>query len=150
MAISSRGLPAALGYASHKILPCLNINLTASFRKFSIAGVVGTLSRIFTGSKAPEDYASRFAALGYDDDTLANSILAVMVGATVEFSQGQLPLLCPFVRVIYDVGLCRDDPRCELLPRTGDPCFSASDVEHRQALPGRSGRDARIRARSPT
>ncbi|KAJ3551142.1 hypothetical protein NM688_g4896 [Phlebia brevispora] len=62
-----------------------NFNRTYRF-PFSIFGVV---SRMLGGvPSAQDDLMQRFAALGYDNDTLANSILAVLVGATVEMSEG--------------------------------------------------------------
>ena len=35
-----------------------------------------------------DELVARFASLGYDSDTLANSLLAILVGSTVEMSQG--------------------------------------------------------------
>lgn len=61
---------------------------------FSIFGsVVSSLSKLFSAETKPQqDYVSRFAALGYDSDTLANSILAVLVSCTVELSQGMIAM----------------------------------------------------------
>ena len=58
--------------------------------QLSIAGVVSSFARLLGGGPKTDeqDLSSRFAALGYDTDTLANTLLAVLVGCTVELSQG--------------------------------------------------------------
>lgn len=62
---------------------------------FSIFGsMVSSLSKLFSTETTPQqDYVSRFAALGYDSDTLANSVLAVLVSCTVELSQGTIAIV---------------------------------------------------------
>lgn len=61
--------------------------IKASHRQgFSISGLVTSFSRLLGGGD-PNDLPTRLAALGYDDDTLANSLLAILVGCTVELSQ---------------------------------------------------------------
>ncbi|GJE90952.1 linoleate diol synthase and cytochrome P450 domain-containing protein [Phanerochaete sordida] len=51
----------------------------------TLSSLVSAFASLFVGQK--DDWHARFAALGYDDDTLANSILAVLVGCSVELSQ---------------------------------------------------------------
>ena len=51
-----------------------------------MTGVVGTLSRMF-GNK--QDLAERLHQSGNSTSQNANSILAVMVGASVELAQGK-------------------------------------------------------------
>ncbi|KIP10018.1 hypothetical protein PHLGIDRAFT_101881 [Phlebiopsis gigantea 11061_1 CR5-6] len=55
---------------------------------FSLFGVVSSFAKLFSGepTHSAHDYHERLAALGYDADTLANSVLAVLV-ASVELSQ---------------------------------------------------------------
>ena len=54
-------------------------------------GLVSSFVKLFGGAPKPQDeWSARFAALGYHDDTLANLLLAVVVGSTVELSQGML------------------------------------------------------------
>ncbi|KAI0766618.1 linoleate diol synthase [Trametes elegans] len=64
--------------------------------KLSLAGIFGSISQIFTGgpSKSGGDaFVERVQALGYDAETLCNSVLALMVGATVELSQAMVNVL---------------------------------------------------------
>jgi linoleate 10R-lipoxygenase len=51
---------------------------------------VSTFAKFLGGSPKAEDQdlSNRFAALGLDSDTLANSLLAVLVACTVEMTQG--------------------------------------------------------------
>ena len=57
--------------------------------------MVNSFAKLFGGGSngRQDDMMSRFAALGYDNETLANSILAVLVGSTVDMSQGELMLV---------------------------------------------------------
>lgn len=74
---------------------------TQIISQLSIVNVVNSVSKfLHGGNKSMQDeLGERFAALGYDNDTLANSILAVLVGASVELSQGEFGSLD---RVVID------------------------------------------------
>lgn len=48
------------------------------------------MSHVFKRKTDHDELQDRFHALGYEADTLANSILAIVVGATVELSQCKL------------------------------------------------------------
>lgn len=52
--------------------------------------MVSTFARLLSGStrSTQDDLTSRLGALGQDTDTLANSLLAILVGSTVDMSQG--------------------------------------------------------------
>jgi len=54
----------------------------------SIAGFVGSISTMFSKGKKTErhDFLKHLHDIGYSDDQLANTILAIMVGFTVELS----------------------------------------------------------------
>ena len=64
--------------------------------QFSVFSLISSFAKLLGGSqKSDDDLSARFVALGYENDTLANSILAVLVGCTVELSQGSfLNLRC--------------------------------------------------------
>ncbi|KAH8104009.1 linoleate diol synthase [Cristinia sonorae] len=55
--------------------------------KLSISGFINAVSNIFKKPTDHDELVARFAGMGYDDDTLANSLLALLVGSTVEMSQ---------------------------------------------------------------
>ncbi|PSS35388.1 hypothetical protein PHLCEN_2v1661 [Hermanssonia centrifuga] len=57
--------------------------------RLSIAGVFSSFARLINGGgrNGHDELVSRFSALGYDNDTLANSILAILIGSTVDMSQ---------------------------------------------------------------
>ncbi|KAI0923759.1 hypothetical protein AcV5_009223 [Taiwanofungus camphoratus] len=57
--------------------------------RLSLYGIVETISEIFLGHKKNDrtEFMERLHALGYSSDTLCNSILAFLVGSTVEMSQ---------------------------------------------------------------
>jgi hypothetical protein len=55
-------------------------------------GFVGTLSRMFSNR---QDLADRLQNTGTPTSQNANSVLAVMVGASVELAQGKGPFLDP-------------------------------------------------------
>jgi linoleate 10R-lipoxygenase len=72
-----------------KLLEQITDNLGASGgQRLSIAGLVDTISQIFTGPKknGRQDIIKRLYDIGQSSDQLANSILAIIVGATVELS----------------------------------------------------------------
>ncbi|EKM53767.1 uncharacterized protein PHACADRAFT_260261 [Phanerochaete carnosa HHB-10118-sp] len=55
---------------------------------FSLFSIFSFFAKLFGGGQKSEgDLSARFTSLGYDNDTLANSILAILVGCTVEMSQ---------------------------------------------------------------
>ncbi|GJE95217.1 linoleate dioxygenase-like and cytochrome P450 domain-containing protein [Phanerochaete sordida] len=51
----------------------------------TLASLVSAFAGLFISPK--NDWRARFALLGYDDNTLANAILAILVGCSVELSQ---------------------------------------------------------------
>jgi linoleate 10R-lipoxygenase len=57
-----------------------------------LSGFVGAVTSAFNKPKKTEhgDILKRLTALGYSHDHLANSILAILVGSTVELSIGIL------------------------------------------------------------
>ncbi|KAI0819154.1 linoleate diol synthase [Trametes gibbosa] len=56
--------------------------------RLSLANILETVSQIFSRqSKTKETFAERLHALGYSADAQANTVLALLVGATVELSQ---------------------------------------------------------------
>lgn len=61
--------------------------------KFSVAGITGVLNNVFKARTFHDELKERLLALGYDLDTLAHAILAIVVGATVEMSQSLLHLV---------------------------------------------------------
>lgn len=67
--------------------------------QLSLYGIVETISEIFLGHKKNDrtEFMERLHALGYSSDTLCNSILAFLVGSTVEMSQGMLSLVSMFL-----------------------------------------------------
>ncbi len=58
--------------------------------QLSLAGVVSTFARLLGGGARTkqDDIMARFAEKGIEGDELANSVLALLVGATVEMSEG--------------------------------------------------------------
>ncbi|KAI0091665.1 linoleate diol synthase [Irpex rosettiformis] len=56
-------------------------------------------SKLFHGSgqSFQEDFASRLHELGYDNDTLANSVLALVVGASAELAQATVHVVNTFL-----------------------------------------------------
>ncbi|KAI0343269.1 linoleate diol synthase [Trametopsis cervina] len=66
-----------------------HIKNTYGRSRLSLHNVVQSVSRFLGHSNKTiqEDLSARFSELGYDTDTLANSVLAVLVGASVELSQ---------------------------------------------------------------
>jgi len=74
-----------------QILDHIEANAGGSIAKrLSVAGVVGTLSRMFSNNK---DLAERIQQSGNSTSQNVNSILAVMVGASVELSQALTHIL---------------------------------------------------------
>ncbi|TCD67949.1 hypothetical protein EIP91_011750 [Steccherinum ochraceum] len=69
------------------LLDCISdssgIGLSLSF-----TGVLSTMSHIFTIPNMHDEFISRFIKLGYDSNKMANTLLAFLVGTTVEMSQG--------------------------------------------------------------
>lgn len=61
--------------------------------KFSVAGIAGVLNNVFKARTFHDELKERLLALGYDLDTLAHAILAIVVGATVEMSQSLIHLV---------------------------------------------------------
>ncbi|CAL1714626.1 unnamed protein product [Somion occarium] len=61
--------------------------------KLSISGVFETLSHIINGRSDHDEVIRRFNNIGYDINTLANTILAILVGSTVELSQSLIHLV---------------------------------------------------------
>ncbi|OJT01856.1 Linoleate 10R-lipoxygenase [Trametes pubescens] len=63
--------------------------------RLSLANIFETVSHIFTRQpKSSHDtFAERLHALGYDSETQANAVLALLVGATVELSQEMVHVL---------------------------------------------------------
>jgi len=59
------------------------------FKRFSISGMVGSVSQFLTmsGKSERQELAERLQQSGGDVDQLRNSVLAVMVGASVELSE---------------------------------------------------------------
>jgi len=59
------------------------------FKRFSISGIVGSVSQFLTmsGKSGHQELADRLQQTGGDVDQLRNSVLAVMVGASVELSE---------------------------------------------------------------
>jgi linoleate 10R-lipoxygenase len=67
----------------------LTDNVLVKCLQFTVSGVVNTLSRIFLPSKKKterHELLERLYAIGNDSDHLANSILAILVGSTVELT----------------------------------------------------------------
>jgi hypothetical protein len=64
--------------------------------KMPFAGLIGTMSNLFggKGKKNHNEIVKRLFALGHSTEHVVNSILALMVGATVEMSLGMCFLLC--------------------------------------------------------
>ncbi|CCL98613.1 uncharacterized protein FIBRA_00615 [Fibroporia radiculosa] len=71
-----------------KLLRLIKVSIGGSSR-LSIVGFVESITEIFLGSKKTEraELLERLQSLGYDRDTQANSVLAVLIGSTVEMSQ---------------------------------------------------------------
>ncbi|KZT10132.1 linoleate diol synthase [Laetiporus sulphureus 93-53] len=71
-----------------KLLQLIKAGLRGSSR-LSIIGVVESIAEIFLGREKSDkdELIESLTQLGFPTDTLANSILAVLVGATVEMSQ---------------------------------------------------------------
>lgn len=63
---------------------------TTDTSKLSFTGVLSTMSHIFTIPNMHDEFISRFIKLGYDSNKMANTLLAFLVGTTVEMSQGEL------------------------------------------------------------
>jgi len=59
------------------------------FKRFSISGIVGSVSQFLTmsGKSEHQELAERLQQTGGDVDQLRNSVLAVMVGASVELAE---------------------------------------------------------------
>ncbi|THH32027.1 hypothetical protein EUX98_g2160 [Antrodiella citrinella] len=53
----------------------------------SVSGILSAVSNIFKTPTNHDELVARFASLGYDSDSVANSMLAILVGSTVELSQ---------------------------------------------------------------
>ena len=62
------------------------------YPQISISGLIDTISNIFKGKSDHDEIVQRINSLGFDSDTLANSILAILVGSTVELSQCKKPI----------------------------------------------------------
>ncbi|KAI0704264.1 heme peroxidase [Cytidiella melzeri] len=69
--------------------------------RLSIINVVTSMSKLLSNSNKSiqEVLASRMSALGYDIDTVANSVLAVLVGASVELSQAMIHVVNTYLDV---------------------------------------------------
>ncbi|KAI0078682.1 linoleate diol synthase [Panus rudis PR-1116 ss-1] len=93
--------------------------------RLSVSGFLNALSQIFRGKSDHDELAARFATLGYDSDTLANSILAILVGATVEMSQA----------LVHIVNLYLDDNKpADLQALCQNPRLGAKDEALLQGL----------------
>jgi cytochrome P450 len=58
-------------------------------QRFSVAGIVDTISQIFLSNRKKsdrQDLLKRLYDIGHDSDQLANSVLAILIGSTVELS----------------------------------------------------------------
>ena len=82
--------------------------------QLSLSNVISSFARLLNGGGRPQedDLAARFAAAGLEGDTLANSVLAVIVGCTVEMSLGTCPSI--YIEPVFDSGI-RPGPRRQLL-----------------------------------
>ncbi|PCH36246.1 linoleate diol synthase [Wolfiporia cocos MD-104 SS10] len=89
-----------------KLLGIIKTSLNASSR-LSIVGFVETLTGLFTGrERSSHDVLSeRLVQLGYPADTLANMLLAVLVGATVEMSQAIINVVNFYLDVREQTGV---------------------------------------------
>jgi linoleate 10R-lipoxygenase len=65
--------------------------------KLPFAGLIGTVSSLFGRKKNHNEIVKRLFELGCSTEHVVNSILALLVGATVEMSLGMFFLLfvCP-------------------------------------------------------
>ncbi|OSX64325.1 hypothetical protein POSPLADRAFT_1054938 [Postia placenta MAD-698-R-SB12] len=70
-------------------------NASGGGSRLSIVGFVETIAEMFLGQKKSDfdELRERLAVLGYSSNTLANTILAVLVGATVELSQANINVI---------------------------------------------------------
>ncbi|KAK7686255.1 hypothetical protein QCA50_010475 [Cerrena zonata] len=65
--------------------------------KLSITDFIDTISSLFKGKSDHDEIVQRFNSIGYDIDTLANSILSILVASTVELSQSLIHLTNFFI-----------------------------------------------------
>ncbi|KAI0369199.1 linoleate diol synthase [Pilatotrama ljubarskyi] len=63
--------------------------------RLSLANLFGTVSQMFSrqAKSSRDTFAERMSTLGYDAETQANSVLALLVGSTVELSQAMVNVL---------------------------------------------------------
>jgi len=81
------------GSVPYLLATCFTVD---PFQQFSIAGIMGTVSSLFSKPKQSEyhDIVKRLYELGHSTDQLANSLLALMVVSGTELSLGMFTLLC--------------------------------------------------------
>ncbi|GJE94143.1 linoleate diol synthase-like and cytochrome P450 domain-containing protein [Phanerochaete sordida] len=89
-------------------------HIKAAHSSGTLTSLASAFAGIFIGRT--DSWHARFALLGYDDDTLANVILAVLVGCSVELSQA----LIHVVNFYLDHG--------SAVPRSGRPAEEAEDL----------------------
>lgn len=77
----------------NKLLDQIKDSSSGSSGRLSIFGLLDSLSQMFKPRTDHDELVERFSRLGYDTNTLANSVLAVMVGSTVELSQALVHLV---------------------------------------------------------
>ena len=68
--------------------------------QYSLAGVVDAFARLLDGGSArtaQDELKARFAEKGIEGDELANAVLAVLVGSTVEMSEGSSVLVVTII-----------------------------------------------------
>lgn len=72
--------------------------------QLSVAGLLESVSQFFTGNdkSGKQEFVARLRALGSDTEMQCNMVLALLVGSTVELTQGVFPLC--------DLIPCRADP----------------------------------------
>ncbi|KAI0792157.1 linoleate diol synthase [Abortiporus biennis] len=70
-----------------KLLGHIKASLTTGTRSFSIAGFIDAFYSMFKTKSERDQLMDRLSELAYDQNTLANCMLALMVGSTVEMSQ---------------------------------------------------------------
>ena len=84
--------------------------------QMSISGIIDTLSNAFTKAKKTERQEFLKRLHGYSTSQLANVVLAILVGSTVEMSIGNVP---PHLRgciVVIHVTSCSPHECAQCLP----------------------------------
>lgn len=75
------------------MLECSDYRLTPNaFLQFSFSGIFNSIQSVFAGNtsrRGSHDFMEKLIATGKPIDEMANSILSVLVVATVELSQGK-------------------------------------------------------------